>query len=206
MLDRAPVMISALALLALSAATAACTKSDSPPGTTSSASTTTSSAPSATMSAATAAPDAAPSVADTATGTAPTAGAADAAAPATASAVASTTAPKASASAPAGGAHPELAAANAVCGVKPQPDCPLQAWMKANTNSAVASSDLPALAIALDKTVALGPAGYTNWASIAKDGAKAAKAGDLTGAKASCRTCHDQYKAKYKADLRGRKI
>jgi len=78
--------------------------------------------------------------------------------------------------------------------------------MKANTNPAIAANDLPGLATALEKTVTLGPAGYTNWASIAKDGAKAAKAGDMTAAKASCRTCHDQYKAKYKADLRGRKI
>jgi hypothetical protein len=207
MLDRAPVMISALALLALSAATAACTKSDGPPsGTTSSASTGTTSAPSATVSAATAAPDASPAAADTTTGTAPTAGATDAAAPATASAAASASgaAPKASGSA--AGANPELAAANAACGVKPQPDCPLQAWMKTNTNPAIASNDLPALAIALEKTVSFAPPGYTNWASIAKDGAKAAKAGDMTAAKASCRTCHDQYKTKYKADLRGRKI
>ena len=86
------------------------------------------------------------------------------------------------------------------------PDCPLQAWMKANTNPPIAANDLPALAIALDKTATMGPPGYGNWASIAKDGAKAAKAGDMTAAKASCRTCHDQYKTKYKAELRGRKI
>ena len=209
MLDRAPVMISALALLvlcALSAATAACTKSEGPPsGTTSSASTASATpAPSATVSAAAAAaaPDASPVAADTTTGTAPTAGATDAATPTIATAVASGAAPKASA----GGARPEFVAANAACGVKPQPDCPLQAWMKTNTNPAIASNDLPALATALDKTVSFAPAGYGNWASIAKDGAKAAKAGDMTAAKASCRTCHDQYKAKYKADLRGRKI
>ncbi|HSO32644.1 MAG TPA: hypothetical protein VLT33_09010, partial [Labilithrix sp.] len=128
-----------------------------------------------------------------------TAASADAAAAPSATASA---APKASA----GGASPELAAANALCGVKPQPDCPLQAWMKANTNPAIAAADFPALATALEKTVTFAPAGYGNWASIAKDGAKAAKAGDMTATKASCRTCHDQYKAKYKADLRGRKI
>lgn len=171
----------------------------------SSASASTTAAPSATVSAAAAAPDASPAAADTTTGTAPTAGATDAAAPTVASAapMASGAAPKASA----GGASPALAAANAACGVKPQPDCPLQAWMKSNTNPAIASNDLPALAIALEKTVSFAPpAGYGNWASISKDGAKAAKAGDMTAAKASCRTCHDQYKAKYKADLRGRKV
>jgi cytochrome c556 len=70
----------------------------------------------------------------------------------------------------------------------------------------MASNDLPALAVALDKVVAFAPPGYTNWASISKDGAKAARAGDMTATKASCRACHDQYKTKYRADLRGRKI
>jgi hypothetical protein len=112
-------------------------------------------------------------------------------------------APKASGAA---GANGDLPTANAACGTKPLPDCPLQAWMKANTNPAIASNDLPALAAALDKTATMAPLGYSNWASIAKDGAKAAKAGDMTAAKASCRSCHDQYKTKYKAELRGRKI
>ena len=29
-------------------------------------------------------------------------------------------------------------------------------------------------------------------------------AGDIDGAKASCKSCHDQYKAKYKAEVRDR--
>ncbi|MBS2014624.1 MAG: hypothetical protein JST00_17180 [Deltaproteobacteria bacterium] len=78
--------------------------------------------------------------------------------------------------------------------------------MKSNTNPPIAANDLPALATALDKIVGFAPPGYTNWASIAKDGAKAARAGDMTAAKASCRTCHDQYKQKYKTELRARKI
>jgi hypothetical protein len=78
--------------------------------------------------------------------------------------------------------------------------------MKANTNPPIAASDFPALATALDKVAAFAPAGYTNWASIAKDGAKAARAQDMTAAKASCRTCHDQYKDKYKKEMRARKI
>ena len=66
--------------------------------------------------------------------------------------------------------------------------------------------DLPGLATSLDKSAAFAPAGYTNWASIAKDGAAAARSGDMTAAKASCRTCHDQYKQKYKDEMRARKI
>jgi cytochrome c553 len=78
--------------------------------------------------------------------------------------------------------------------------------MKANMNPAVASADTAALATALDKAATFAPPGYTNWASIAKDGAKAAKSGSLDTAKAACRTCHDQYKQKYKNEMRGRKI
>jgi cytochrome c556 len=78
--------------------------------------------------------------------------------------------------------------------------------MKANTNAAMASNDFPAIATALDKTATFAPAGYTNWASISKDGAKAARAADLGAVKASCRSCHDQYKSKYKTELRTRPI
>jgi hypothetical protein len=68
------------------------------------------------------------------------------------------------------------------------------------------TGDLPSLATALDKIVGFAPPGFPNWASIAKDGAAAARSGDLAAAKASCRTCHDQYKQKYKAEIRARKI
>lgn len=191
-----PLLAGALALALL---TVACSKTEgTSSGTTSDASTAT---PSSTTSAAAAAPDASPVAADTTTGTAPTAGA-DASASGgavavTASASGGTTAPATSASA---------AATAAACGTKPLPDCPLQAWMKANTNPAIAAQDFSGLATALDKTATFAPAGYTNWASIAKDGAKAARASDMTATKASCRTCHDQYKDKYKKELRSRKI
>jgi hypothetical protein len=78
--------------------------------------------------------------------------------------------------------------------------------MKANVNPPVTANDMTALATALDKVVTLAPAGYANWGSIAKDGANAARANDMPAAKASCRTCHDQYKTKYKTEMRARKI
>lgn len=93
-----------------------------------------------------------------------------------------------------------------VCGKKPLPDCPLQHWMKENTAAAMASNDLPSVATALDKVVKFAPAGYTNWSSIAKDGADAARAGKLDAVKNACRTCHDQYKNKYKSELRTRPV
>jgi hypothetical protein len=78
--------------------------------------------------------------------------------------------------------------------------------MKANVNTPMMGNDLPSLATALDKAAAFAPAGYTNWVPVAKDGAAAARSGDMAAAKASCRTCHDQYKQKYKDEMRGRKI
>ena len=78
--------------------------------------------------------------------------------------------------------------------------------MKSNANPPVMSGNLPALAVALEKMQAFAPPGYTNWVSISKDGAAAAKSGDLAAAKQSCRTCHEQYKQKYKTEMRARKI
>jgi len=78
--------------------------------------------------------------------------------------------------------------------------------MKTNTAPAMAAADLPALAGAFDKIAKFAPAGYTNWASIAKDGAAAANGGKIDGVKAACKSCHDQYKTKYKTEMRGRPI
>lgn len=78
--------------------------------------------------------------------------------------------------------------------------------MKANANPAVSSGDPAKMAEALEKMIKLGPPGYSNWRSITADGVKAAKAGNFDAAKASCRTCHDQYKAKYRTEMRDRKI
>jgi cytochrome c556 len=76
--------------------------------------------------------------------------------------------------------------------------------MKANMAPAVASEDGPALAKGLEYIAAHAPATMPNWASIAKTGAAKAAKGDIAGAKASCKTCHDQYKAKYKSEMRDR--
>jgi hypothetical protein len=78
--------------------------------------------------------------------------------------------------------------------------------MKANTAAAMSAQDFDALAASLDKVVPFAPAHYTNWASIARDGANAARAQSLDGVKASCRGCHNQYKEKYKKEMRDRPI
>jgi hypothetical protein len=46
----------------------------------------------------------------------------------------------------------------------------------------------------------IAPPGYTNWASIARDGADAARAEDLDAVKSACRSCHAQYEDRYRRD------
>ena len=95
----------------------------------------------------------------------------------------------------------------AACGAKGQTPCPLQGWMEKNMQTFVDKSDAKGLAPAFEKVLTLVPdpkwnSGDPNWASIAKAGGDAAKAGDLAGAKASCKSCHKAFRDKYKKDFR----
>jgi hypothetical protein len=92
------------------------------------------------------------------------------------------------------------------CGDKPLPPCPLNAWMKQNASPASIAEDFDGLGSSFDKIATFAPAGYPNWVSIAHDGADAARAQSLDGAKAACRGCHSQYKDKYKREMRDRPI
>jgi len=99
--------------------------------------------------------------------------------------------------------HSKVARADdASCGTKENP-CPLQKWMRQNMAPALAAGDNAGLATALDKVAANSPDGsWATWSSYAKQGSDAAKKGDLTAAKAACKSCHDAYKDKYKAQYR----
>lgn len=78
--------------------------------------------------------------------------------------------------------------------------------MKANTAAALSAEDFGALAIAFEKIVVFAPPGYAHWQSIAKDGADAARVEQLDAVKAACRGCHNQYKDRYKREMRDRPI
>ncbi len=93
----------------------------------------------------------------------------------------------------------------AACGAKDNP-CPLQRWMRDNMGPAMAAGDLPALAKALDHAAGLSPDASWTWSSIAKTGADAARKGDLAATKASCKSCHEAYKEKYKTQFRTRPV
>ena len=86
------------------------------------------------------------------------------------------------------------------CGDLP---CPLRTWMKRVVAPALDNRDAAALGSAFDELATLAPPDYPNWASIARDGAAASRAGNIPAARASCRGCHTQYRARYHADLRG---
>jgi hypothetical protein len=88
------------------------------------------------------------------------------------------------------------------CGDKGQPPCPMQKWMKENMAPAAANGDADALAKAFDYVASHAPAGYSDWSKIAKSGGDAAKAKKVEDAKKACKNCHDEYKNKYKDEMR----
>lgn len=90
-------------------------------------------------------------------------------------------------------------------------DGPLAHWMETNLQAAVEAGDLAKLATGLEKAATFAPdpswnQGETSWEKIAKDGAAKAKAGDLAGAKASCKGCHTAWRKKYKAQFAQRPL
>jgi hypothetical protein len=89
------------------------------------------------------------------------------------------------------------------CGGKGLPDCPMQGWMKDSVRAYMNAGDHARLAEALDKLAALVPVGYSGWELISKRGADAARAGDTAAIKAECKNCHDQFREKFRAEMRG---
>jgi hypothetical protein len=93
---------------------------------------------------------------------------------------------------------------DAQCGGSKNP-CPLEKWMRANMGTPLAGDDLATVGKSMDFIGGKAPdSSYSNWASIAKTGSDAAKSGDTGKVKASCKSCHDQYKAKYRGQYRSR--
>ncbi len=86
--------------------------------------------------------------------------------------------------------------------------CPLQAWMKTNMTPPMNANDWQGLADALERArAALAPppaAGYTNWVSIAKDGANAARAAELNAVKAACRDATSSTRTNTAREMRTR--
>ncbi len=60
------------------------------------------------------------------------------------------------------------------------------------------SGDAKGLAPFFAKTKGMAKPEFANWASISDQGKAAAEKGDLDAAKATCKSCHDAYRAEYK--------
>ncbi len=90
------------------------------------------------------------------------------------------------------------------CGGKGQKACPMQGWMKGVMARAVASGDGDKIAQALNTVASKPVAGFDSWSAIAAEGAAKAKAGDIEGAKNSCKKCHGLYQKKYVDTMRDR--
>jgi hypothetical protein len=88
------------------------------------------------------------------------------------------------------------------CGGKGQKACPMQGWMKGVMARAVSGGDNDKIAQALDTIASKPVAGYSQWSAVAADGAAKARAGNIDGAKESCKKCHALYQEKYKTTLR----
>ena len=110
------------------------------------------------------------------------------------------------------GAAPMASADDGTCGTKENP-CPLQKWMRQNMAAANSSGDMAALATDFDKVSKMAPDpkwngsdAKANWDAIAKAGIAAAKANDAAAVKAACKSCHDTFKDKYKAQFRTKPV
>jgi hypothetical protein len=90
----------------------------------------------------------------------------------------------------------------ASCGKSGLPDCPLQAWMKANLQAQLLAGDTERLAEGLETLAAHEPAGFSGWADSARTAARAARAGDLEKTRAECKHCHVELRSRFRAELR----
>jgi len=88
------------------------------------------------------------------------------------------------------------------CGGKGQKPCPMQGWMKSVLGAAAGSGDAKQLAKALKEVASKPVAGFDQWVAISTEGAAKADAGDVDGAKQSCKKCHSLYQKKYREEMR----
>ncbi len=89
------------------------------------------------------------------------------------------------------------AAGLAVVPASAAPDTSVKDAMK-KMQAQVLNGDTKALAGLFDATKAKGKPEFSNWGAISDKGKAAAAKGDLDGAKATCKECHDAYRNEYK--------
>jgi hypothetical protein len=90
-----------------------------------------------------------------------------------------------------------IAAGLAAQSAEAAPDNSLKDVMK-KMQSHVLNGDAKALAAIFDVAKGKGKPEFPNWNAISDKGKAAAEKGDLDGAKATCKECHDAYRTTYK--------
>jgi hypothetical protein len=78
------------------------------------------------------------------------------------------------------------------------PDTSLKDVMK-KMGGLSASGDAKSMAALFAETIGKAKPEFANWGSLADQGKAAAEKGDLDGAKATCKGCHDAYRNDYKS-------
>lgn len=84
-----------------------------------------------------------------------------------------------------------------------EPGCSLQRWMSNHVDAALKKKDLEGVGRALQTAADCAPdpkwnEGDKGWANIAKAGAAAAKAGNLSAVKKACKNCHETWRSDYR--------
>jgi cytochrome c2 len=92
-----------------------------------------------------------------------------------------------------------------------EPGCSLQRWMANHVSTALKKKDLAGVRRALQIAADCAPdqrwnEGANGWASIAKAGAAAAEAGNVSAVRKACKSCHEAYRDDYKKQYRERPI
>ena len=92
-----------------------------------------------------------------------------------------------------------------------EPGCSLQRWMANHVQAALQKKDLEGVGKALQIAANSVPdprwnQGQNGWAAIAKAGAAAAQAGNVSGVRKACKSCHETYRDDYKKQYRARPI
>ena len=78
--------------------------------------------------------------------------------------------------------------------------------MKGNPASRLNARDGAGLQAAFRRMIAFAPPGFEGWTATAQAGESAAKKGDIEGARAACKSCHEQHRDAYRTTMRTRPV
>lgn len=92
------------------------------------------------------------------------------------------------------------------CGEPGRPECPLQRWMDQRLNGPLAQEATAELVKSFRYLAAIAPQEFPDWGAWALNGAESASRGDFEAIKRSCTGCHDDYRARYRKEMRARAL